>query len=228
MEAIILAGGFGTRLAHIIQDVPKPMALVCDKPFLEYNFDYLKKNNIKKVILAVSYKRESIISYFRNNYNGIEIEYSIEKSPLGTGGGIKQALQLCSDENVYIINGDSFFDVDLTKMMEFHCQNNADITIATKRMCKFERYGTIDVSKDEITSFNEKQYTESGLISGGIYLVKKSIFTRLNKTNFSIEKNVFENEALGLKMFSFESDGYFIDIGVPEDYYRAQKDFSKF
>jgi len=227
MEAIVLAGGFGTRLAHIIQDVPKPMALVCGKPFLEYNFDYLKKNNVEKIILAVSYKRDNIISYFGNNYNGIEIDYSIEEFPLGTGGGIKQALQLCSGEDIYIINGDSFFDVDLAEMMEFHYKNKADITIATKRMAKFDRYGTIDVRKGEITSFNEKKYTESGLINGGIYLIKKEVFTRLDKTNFSIEKDIFENETLGLKQFSFESDGYFIDIGVPEDYYRAQEEFSK-
>ncbi|MDQ4678449.1 sugar phosphate nucleotidyltransferase, partial [Stenotrophomonas maltophilia group sp. RNC7] len=134
MEAIILAGGFGTRLRHIVSDVPKPMAPVNDKPFLEYILNYLSKYNFSKVIMAVGYKSDLIKEHFGNSFKGIKIEYSEEVIPLGTGGAIKKAVSICKDEEIFIINGDTFFDVNLREMKAIHGDSSCDITIAAKEM----------------------------------------------------------------------------------------------
>ena len=147
MEAIILAGGLGTRLSHIVKDVPKPMAPVAGRPFLEYILDYLIENDIKRVILATGYKHEIIEQHFGNLYKNIEIIYSVENEPLFTGGAIKKALSKCKENNVFIINGDTYFNVDLKEMKKFHIESNSEITIATKLMYDFERYGTVVLSK---------------------------------------------------------------------------------
>ncbi len=230
MEAIILAGGLGTRLAHIVNDAPKSMALVCEKPFLKYVLDNLKKYHFKHIVLAVGHMREQIMDYVGNEYRGMEITYSIEESLLGTGGGIRQALSFCNDSEVYVLNGDSFLEVDFKAMRDFHLMKLSDVTIATKHMIDFDRYGTINIdnTSKKILSFNEKKYQEDGIISGGIYLIRKNTLDNIKEKKFSIEKDVFENRDLNLDMYAFGTDGYFIDIGVPEDYYRAQEDFAKF
>lgn len=223
MEAIVLAGGFGTRLKSVVADVPKPMARVAGKPFLEYILNYLKSNGIKRVVLAVGYKKDVITNYFGNSFNGLEIEYSIEEEPLGTGGGVKLAMSKCLQKNVFVVNGDTYFPVDLSDMMNHHVKNAADITIATKRMKNFDRYGTIDVVKGKIVSFNEKRFCKNGLINGGIYVMKNNILGSIKKNVFSMEKDFFQHSSL--RIFSYLSNSYFIDIGIPEDYYKAQKEF---
>lgn len=229
MEAIILAGGLGTRLAHIVNDSPKSMALVCGEPFLNYVLGNLRKYDFNHIVLAVGHMKEQIMEYVGSEYHGIEITYSIEESLLGTGGGIKQALSFCNDSNVFVLNGDSFLEVDFLEMLNSHLKKSADITIAIKRMVNFDRYGTININKDSmrVLSFNEKKYQEKGVINGGVYIMKKKLLDNVKEIKFSVERDVFENKNLNLKMFAFETDGYFIDIGVPEDYYKAQKDFTK-
>ncbi len=227
MEAIILAGGFGTRLSHIVKDVPKPMAPVANRPFLEYILDYLKDNGIKKVVLATGYKHDIIKNHFGNIYNGINILYSVEDTPLLTGGAIKKALTMCNNNNVFIINGDTYFDVDLKKMKDFHNSNNADITVATKLMHDFDRYGTVTLNNDKIMQFKEKRHIKKGLINGGIYLVNKDVLVNVEENKFSFEQDIMEKRTSELIIYSFISEGYFIDIGIPEDYYTAQKHFTK-
>lgn len=227
MEAIILAGGFGTRLSHIVKDVPKPMAPVANRPFLEYILDYLLENDIKKIILATGYKHEIIEEHFRSLYKDAEIMYSVENEPLFTGGAIKKALNYCKDDNVFIINGDTYFNVDLHEMKKFHLENNSEITIATKLMYDFERYGTVDLQQNRIVEFNEKKPMKKGLINGGIYLVDRNILDNVNKNKFSFEQDIMEKKTEEIIINSFESDGYFIDIGVEEDYYLAQEKFKK-
>lgn len=230
MEAIILAGGLGTRLSHIVSDVPKTMALVCGKPFLEYVLDNLEKNGFNHIVLAVGYMRNQIMDCFEKEYKGMKLTYSIEESLLGTGGGIKHALSFCNDQEVFVLNGDSFLDVNFKEMLYFHLMKSADITIATKHMKHFDRYGTINIDNDtkRILSFNEKKFQEEGIINGGIYLMKRNVLDGIKEKKFSIEKDVFENFNLNLNIYAFETKGYFIDIGVPEDYYRAQEEFAKF
>lgn len=227
MEAIILAGGFGTRLAHIVKDVPKPMADVCGKPFLTYILDDIINKGITKSILAVGYKKEIIMNYFGSEYHNCYIEYSDEDKPLFTGGAIKKALKKCKDENVLIINGDTFFDVDLKGMFDSHIQNNADITVACKEMLNFDRYGTVSIEKGRITEFKEKVFTEKGIINGGIYIIKRNLLNDIKEEKFSFETDYMEKKIKNKNIYAFLSDGYFIDIGIEKDYYKAQEDFAK-
>lgn len=225
MEAIILAGGFGTRLAHIVKDVPKPMAPVCGVPFLTYIIDDIMNKGVKKAILAVGYKKKIIEDYFKDKYYTCDIEYSDEDKPLFTGGAIKKALNKCKDENVLVINGDTFFDVDLEDMLNFHIQNNADITVACKKMFDFDRYGTVNIEDGRITEFKEKVFIEEGIINGGIYIIKKDLLNCMQEEKFSFETDFMEKEVCNKRIYAFLSDGYFIDIGIEKDYYKAQEDF---
>lgn len=220
---IILAGGKGTRLSSVVSDVPKPIALVNGKPFLHYIFSYLQKQQIKQVILSVGYLSDVIIQYFGSEYLGIKIKYVIEKEALGTGGAIKYAFEQI-DEAAYVINGDTFFNIDLKQLADKH----ADAVIALKPMEKFDRYGTVELDNDSrIIHFLEKQYCEEGLINGGIYFIQKSVFDKIQTPDsFSMEKNIFEKHADDLKIQGKIFTDYFIDIGIPEDYYLAQHYFS--
>ncbi|MBF7042052.1 nucleotidyltransferase family protein [Campylobacter volucris] len=219
MQAIILAGGFGTRLKSVVQDLPKPMAPINDKPFLEYIFKYLKKRGIKEVILSVFYKKEVIKEYFKDSFDGINIIYNEEKEPLGTGGAIKDTLKFVNDE-VYILNGDTFFDIDLKKMS----LKESKICIALKQMQEFDRYGAVNIDKfGYISSFEEKAYKKQGLINGGIYLLKKDLFDDFSLMDkFSFEEFLQENFKT-LKIQTQVFDDYFIDIGIPEDYGKFNK-----
>lgn len=226
MEAIILAGGFGTRLQKVVSDVPKPMAPINNTPFLVYIFNWLNKYNVTHVVLAVGYKKEIIINYFDNQYKNIKIDYSIEDTPLFTGGAIKKALDKCNEKNVFIINGDTYFDVNLNELIKQHNELKADFTISVKEMKEFNRYGTVKVNeKKQVIGFEEKRHYKQGYINGGIYCIKKNILDKVNKNVFSFEKEYMEQYYDKDNVYAFYSDGYFIDIGIPEDYKKAQIDF---
>ena len=226
MEAIVLAGGLGTRLSTVVQDVPKPMAPVAGRPFLEYIMDDLVSYGITRIILAVHYKKEYIMEYFGNCYCGAEIRYSIEDKPLFTGGAVKKALELCQDRRVYIINGDTYFDVPLLKMAEEAETRGKPVTIAVKKMVDFARYGRVAVDENNvITAFYEKQPCKIGLINGGIYYISREILSSYPE-KFSLEVDCFPKLLCHRNILAFESKGFFIDIGVPEDFYRAQDYFA--
>lgn len=220
MQAIVLCGGLGTRLKSVIKDIPKPMAPINGKPFLEFIFEYLKRQGIKEVILAVSYKYEIIKAYFKDEFLGIKIKYSIEKEPLGTGGAIKQALNLVEKE-AFVLNGDTFFDIDLFKLKL--CDSK--ICLALKTMKDFDRYGAVELDGNFIKSFKEKDFVKQGFINGGVYLLVKDIFKSFSlESKFSFEEFLQENfKALKTRVEIFED--YFIDIGIPEDYKRFNNDF---
>ncbi|AEA34633.1 D-glycero-D-manno-heptose 1-phosphate guanosyltransferase [Hippea maritima] len=224
MEAIVLAGGLGTRLRSVVSDVPKPMAPINDKPFLEYILEFLNNQNIKKVILSVGYKWEVIKDYFGDKYKDIELVYNIEKEQLGTGGAIKDSLRLTKNDEVYVLNGDTFFDVDLSKMK---LDSNL-IEIALKEMKDFDRYGVVEIDEDGyIQNFKEKSYYNQGFINGGIYLLKREIFDDFNlPKKFSFEE-FLENNFQNLKAKGKVFNSYFIDIGIPEDYEKAKRYFSE-
>lgn len=225
-EAIVLAGGFGTRLQTVVKEVPKPMAPVAGKPFLQYILDYLILHKVTHVVLAVGYLRETIMEFFGDNYETLSITYAIEENPLGTGGGILQACNFIKGENVFVINGDTFFDVDLVELSAFHESNTALLTVALKKMEKFDRYGTVDLDVEgRVIGFLEKKYLDEGLINGGIYCLNKNIFSPELPKVFSFEKEILEKEIVNRKIYGLRSEGYFIDIGIPEDYARAQIDF---
>jgi len=230
MDAIILAGGLGTRLKSEISNKPKSMALIKSKPFLEYQMDNFVSNGIKRFILSVGYKSESIKEHFGDNFRNCEIVYAIEDTPLGTGGAIKNAMNYVKDDHVVIANGDSLFLVDIREQLKFHLDNNADATLALKPMMNFERYGTVDVlDNGKITGFSEKKYTLEGIINGGLYIFDVKSFKGIELPDkFSIEKDFFESYLNQLHIYGFISDKYFLDIGIPEDYWKAQYEIALF
>lgn len=231
-EAIILAGGFGTRLQSVVSDVPKPMAPVNGEPFLNYLFDYLRHYNIQHVVLSTGYLSDKIINYYQESFKGIRISYTTEESPLGTGGGLRLAMEKCLENEVLVMNGDSFFDISLSDFYYQHKITHSDCSLALRMVSNAARYGTITLNEScQIITFQEKNnIPTSGLINAGIYLIRKPVF--MNQTPreipFSIEKDFFEKNLNDLKLFGFEYTGYFMDIGIPEDYNQIQHDFKKF
>jgi D-glycero-alpha-D-manno-heptose 1-phosphate guanylyltransferase len=230
MEAIILAGGLGTRLRSELSEIPKSMALIGPRPFLEYQMDHLMANGISRFILSVGYKSEYIRKHFSDRYKNCEINYAIEKTPLGTGGAIKNAMQYVLGDHVVVANGDSLFLSDLQAQFRIHSVNEADVTLALKPMRKFDRYGTILIDGNgKITSFSEKLFTGEGLINGGLYIFNAGSFRRLDLPDiFSIEKDFFKTRVNQLNFFGAIFKGYFLDIGIPEDYKRAQYEIGMF
>jgi len=226
LEAIVLAGGLGTRLASVISDLPKPMAPVRGRPFLEYIFRYLGKNGIGRAILSVGYKWESINARFGDRFEGVELVYSVENEPLGTGGAIKRAMRLVLGDKVFIINGDTFFNVPLQKL-EDEFAEEGKLMLALKKMRHFDRYGCVEVDdRGMVTAFTEKGYREAGNINGGIYLVRNDIFESfVTEEKFSFETFMEEHFKV-LKIQALLLDSFFIDIGIPEDYAKAQIELS--
>jgi len=228
LEAIVLAGGFGTRIQSVVSDVPKPMAPVCGKPFLYYILQKLVYQQINRIILAVGFKSEIITRYFGNKFQSADLIYSTEEEPLGTGGAIRQALEMAEGDEVLIINGDTFFDVPLQDLIFFHQKGLHDLTMCLKPMENFDRYGTVIVDKERVIGMKEKQPCEKGIINGGIYVLNKRVLVKYPiKSNFSFEKEVLEKEVNNLEFGAFVSDCYFIDIGIPEDYRKAQEDLGE-
>jgi D-glycero-alpha-D-manno-heptose 1-phosphate guanylyltransferase len=229
-DTIILAGGLGTRLKEAVPDVPKCMAPVADRPFLDYLIQYLEREGISTMIFSLGYRHEIITNHLQSHFPAVNKLYSIEDIPLGTGGGILHALPGADTEAVIIMNGDTFFNIDLRALVAFHTEKNADITIALKPMTSFSRYGSVEVGKDmRINAFLEKKHMEEGLINGGIYAVKKEWLLGLALPHkCSFEKDVLEVQVQQGKIFGFISDAYFIDIGIPEDYKKAQTEVPEF
>jgi D-glycero-alpha-D-manno-heptose 1-phosphate guanylyltransferase len=218
MTAIILAGGLGTRLRPVISNIPKCMAPIKGIPFLAYIINKLSKNGFNNIIIAVSYLRDYIISYFGNLYKGMSISYSIEEEPLGTGGAILKALQLTNEDYIFILNGDTYFDIDYKKFQI----NKYDFVIAAKFVSNVSRYGHLIVKDDRVINFGEKGSNTSGLINGGVYLLnKQSIINMSFEKKFSLEKDFLEKYIQNLYISYIKYDNFFIDIGIPQDYSKA-------
>ena len=224
MEAVILAGGFGKRLKGIVENIPKPMALINNKPFLDYLLSYLLNHGVRKVIFSVFYKYEILKNRYGLSFDKIKIDYSIDKQALGTGGAIKNALSKTSMENIIIINGDTLFNIDLNKFYKEHIKNQYDISLSLKPMQSFDRYGIVKVGRNkEVLSLQEKEFCKKGNIDGGVYLIKNDIFKKIrNKKVFSFNEFLTQNLD-NLKVGGMIFDNFFIDIGTPEDYIKSQK-----
>lgn len=224
MDVIILAGGLGTRLRSVVKDVPKCMAPVGGKPFLWYLLHQLSNYNIGHVVLSVGYLREVIFEWIEQS--GIEwpfsIDYAIEEQPLGTGGGIRLALSKCVDNEVLILNGDTFFNVDLSSFLSKHRKSSLPMSVALKPMKDFDRYGNVTCVDNVITEFHEKQPCAEGLINGGVYLVNRNQLSLDSlPQKFSFETEVLQPMSLQRQISGFAFKDYFIDIGIPEDYNTA-------
>lgn len=226
-EAIILAGGFGTRLQGVVKDVPKPMAPVNGRPFLTHILDYLIEYQYTRVILSVGYLHEKIEEFFGTQYKSLEIDYAVETEPLGTGGGILFAMSKCKTDNVLVINGDTMFKVDLTEFEHFYAAKSCLLSIVLREVDDVARYGSVTIGNDNmIILFSEKGISSGhGFINGGVYMINRALFEKYPRPQkFSFEKDLMEKLYTQERFFAMPSDGYFIDIGIPEDYARAQNE----
>lgn len=225
MVAIILAGGMGTRLRSVTKDqIPKVMAEVKGKPFIYWQLRYLKKQGIKKSILAVHFHADQILSYLGNSFEDMELVYSFEQKPLGTGGAIRQAMELVPQKKVLILNGDTWFPVNLKDMNEQHDRRNNQVTLALKKLHDFDRYGSVILHRNnQIEAFVEKKKTASGYINGGIYIIESRLMDLFDLGKaFSIERDLFETRLKEYTIGGYKSTARFIDIGIPSDYYKIQ------
>lgn len=229
MECIVLAGGLGTRLRNTIGDYPKCMAEVDGKPFLQYIITYLKQQGVSRIILSLGYKHEIILKWLADNRFDLDIDHVIETEPLGTGGGIALAMSKAQTGNVFVVNGDTMFHVDMKGMLAFHNNKQVETTLALKEMHDFNRYGVVNTDANGIiTSFEEKKQTAQGYINGGVYVIDRS---KLKGNSFpekwSFEKDYLEPAVSKGILAGYKESGYFIDIGIPEDYSKAQTDFKE-
>ena len=227
MEVIVLAGGFGTRLQGVIGEQPKCMAPVNGAPFLSYLFEYLDRQKATRVIMSLGYKKNVVIDWMEEQDLYFELDYVIESEPLGTGGGIQAAIEDAATDDVIVLNGDTMFNINLREMMKFHLEKKAQTTIALKEMHNFDRYGIVHAdATGVIAEFAEKKPTEKGMINAGIYMINKEAFLKKGlPEKFSFEKEYLEKYTAERKFYAYSSDSYFIDIGIPTDYAKAQEDF---
>jgi D-glycero-alpha-D-manno-heptose 1-phosphate guanylyltransferase len=228
MQAIVLAGGFGTRLRSVIADVPKPMAPIHGKPFLAYLLDYLKSQGITEVVLSVHYLKEQIQAYFQNTYNDMTIHYAVEEQPLGTGGAIVNSLKYVDNSKpVFVLNGDTFLKINYELMMQQHLATKPCMTMALRQIADCSRYGVVLTEGTAVTAFNEKGHSGEGLINAGVYLLDAALLSKWQGAEaFSFERDFLFPQISYLRPQAFITDHYFIDIGVPEDYARAVAEFS--
>ena len=226
-ECIILAGGLGTRLRSAVPDLPKCMAPVAGRPFLGWVIDYYRKQGITRFVLALGYMHEAIEAYIATEYPDLETAVSLEYEPLGTGGAIRLACAHTFSDDVLVLNGDTIFTVKLEEMSSFHSTHQSDCTLALKPMKEFDRYGVVTLQPDQqIESFKEKQYYAEGLINGGVYALNVNTFLELPfEDKFSFEKDYLEQYYTKQKMYGLIQDEYFIDIGIPSDFERANQEF---
>jgi D-glycero-alpha-D-manno-heptose 1-phosphate guanylyltransferase len=222
MRAILLAGGMGTRLRAVVQDVPKPMAPVAGRPFLSYLLDYLERQGVTEAILSVGYLREKIVEALGDRHGGIAIRYVIEEQPLGTGGGLRKALGLVERFPVFALNADTLVELDYRAMLRAQQQAGTSLAVALRALPDTDRYGRAIVEDGRIAAFAAAGPGQPGLINAGVYLFGENILADEPAPAFSFERDFLEPKAGTLRPLAFEADGYFIDIGVPDDYRRAQ------
>lgn len=223
-SAIILAGGLGTRLRNTVPDLPKCMAPVNEQPFLTYVIRHLLSQGIEKFIFSLGYKHEAIENFLNNQFLTINFQSVIEEEPLGTGGAIRLACEKATEKNVLVVNGDTLYKIDAPSLFKFHSNHSALCSITLKPMKNFDRYGVVEINNTNVvTNFKEKQFYPSGLINGGVYVLDKEKFLeKVFPEKFSFEKDFLEKEYAHSNIYGFIQDSYFIDIGIPEDYSRAQ------
>lgn len=231
-DCIILAGGLGTRLQSVVSDRPKCMADINGKPFLYYICQHLMKFHFCKIVFSVGYQKDMIIDYVTSHRDEFRFafDFAEENEPLGTGGAILNALPYSDTEDFFVINGDTFFDVNFDEMVKAQQEKMADCTIALKSMQNADRYGLVKMDAENfITAFEEKKQGASGYINGGVYCLFRNSFLNIPfPQKFSFEKDYLEKFILERDMLGFVQDKYFIDIGIPEDYQKAQLDLPNF
>jgi D-glycero-alpha-D-manno-heptose 1-phosphate guanylyltransferase len=226
MKAVLLVGGLGTRLRSVVPTAPKPLASIGQRPFLELLVRQLQCQGIRRLVMCTGYRAQDIqIEFGDGHARDMTIEYSTETEPLGTAGAIRLAkphLEGVSD--FLVMNGDSFMETDFHQLIRFHRESGGLASMAVVRMKNENRYGTVVVNaQGQVTGFLEKGAgTSTGFVNAGIYLFNRRIFDFIPEGPASLEKDVFP-QVLRHGIYALEQRGVFIDIGIPEDYARAQE-----
>ncbi len=203
--------------------MPKPMAPIAGRPFLEILLSLLAQKGFERVVLSVGYMAEKIIRHFGKKYASIDLIYEVESTPLGTGGAIQRALKKCNADHVFVFNGDTYLDIESAKV-EILWLNHRNPIIVARRVSDSSRYGLLRMEDARASAFSSKSHKGPGFINAGCYIFPRHIFDEhpCNQT-FSLEQDWLPDAVLQQNFNVFITRGLFIDIGVPRDYLRAQK-----
>ena len=222
MQAIILAGGLGTRLREVVHNLPKPMAPVGNRPFLEIVLEKLAAQGFEKIILSVGFMAEKIMCHFGARCFGMDVVYAVEEMPLGTGGGVRLAMEQVTVDHVFVFNGDTYIDLEVNSVEQLWQQRKRSIIIG-REVPDTARYGRLAVKHGIALGLCEKMCDGPGLINAGCYVIKRSQMARFDPgIPFSLESDFLAPSIADGDFDSFVTSGMFIDIGVPEDYQRAK------
>lgn len=230
MQAILLAGGLGTRLRSVVSDRPKPMALIEDRPFMEYVVRGLARFGITDIIFAVGYKGSMVEEYFGDGTAfGIRASYAYEEELLGTAGAIKNAGRFVTEDSFFVLNADTFYRIDYGRLVTIQEENGLDMALVLREVPDVSRYGAAVLDGVMLTGFNEKaKEAGPGTINGGVYLMSRKLLDEIPAGKVSLENEMIPGWMKeGRRLGGFVNDGYFIDIGVPDDYFRFQEDVKK-
>jgi D-glycero-alpha-D-manno-heptose 1-phosphate guanylyltransferase len=222
MEAIILAGGFGTRLREVVPDLPKPMAPVAGRPFLEILLASLAQKKFTRVVLSLGFMASKIMEHFGPRYLGMDLIYEVESTPLGTGGAIRAALGRCIGDHAFVFNGDTYLDLEVDEL-EHQWQTTHSAIIVVREVPDTARFGKIEMNANRVTAFLEKGAAGPGLINAGCYVLSKDALNAFPLgESFSLENKYFMPNLKNIEFNGFVTRGRFIDIGIPSDFELAQ------
>ena len=225
MKAVVLCGGLGTRLGLLTKDMPKPLLNVAGRPFIAHVLDRIVHPEITGLVLAAGFQWTKLRDYIGDNWNGLPVQYSVETEALGTGGAIKKAFASISEQESLIVNGDTLFDIDILKFIHFAKGSNAVACLALRQVEDCSRYGRVTTDKNgRIMSFGEKGHPGSGLINGGIYYLRNHALEEISFKTFSFETSFLQEKYLKESIYGLPFEDYFVDIGIPDDLNRAQKE----
>ena len=230
MQAILLAGGLGTRLRSVVNDRPKPMALIGDRPFMEYVVHELSRYGIDEIIFAVGYKGSMVEEYFGDGSRfGVKVSYAYEEELLGTAGAIKNAGCFVTEDTFFVLNADTFYQMDYGRLLRVKAENRLAMALVLREVPDISRYGAAVLDGAMLAGFNEKTAEKRpGTINGGVYLMNRELLSEIPEGKISLENEMIPKwMAEGKRLGGFVNDGYFIDIGIPEDYFKFQADVEK-
>lgn len=227
LSVAVLAGGLGTRLLPVVSDRPKALAEIHGRPFLQYLLDQLSSAGCSRVVLCTGYLGEQIEQAFGKRYKNLQISYSRETRPLGTGGALRLALPHLLSDPVLVMNGDSFCATDLASLWAWHCNRGSQGTMLLAKVPNTERYGSVKISPDgAVTQFVEKKQAGSGSINAGVYLLSRQVIDSIpDDAAVSLEHDVFP-ALISHGLCGYQGRGRFLDIGTPEDFAAAEQFFA--
>jgi D-glycero-alpha-D-manno-heptose 1-phosphate guanylyltransferase len=222
-EAIVLVGGFGTRLRDVVADLPKPLAPVSGRPFIAYLLDGLAAGGLRHAVLATGYFAETVERVLGNDWRGMRLSYSVEDSPLGTGGAVRRAARSAADGPLIVLNGDTYLEFDPIDFVRTMVRSDAELGVALAAVPEVGRYGAVTMEGERVVAFGEKTGQGPGLINAGVYFLSREAVLRLpNRETFSLEREVLMPAAAAGTLCGYTRTARFLDIGIPEDYALAQ------